>query len=141
MDRESPLGGKVSPTARTLDLLRKSGYLAAVTERWVPGANIRRDLFGCFDVLAIHPVRREVVLVQTTTAGNLSSRVAKVKASPNTPAILAAGVIVQVHGWKLLDGRWQAKIVGIRAEDLEAVVVCPLPRRGRRLQQGSLFGE
>ena len=127
----------MTPTARSLALLRRSGYLAAVVEKWLPKINRRRDLFGCFDVLAIHPVRREVALVQTTTVGNLSSRLAKVKAAADLPAILAAGVKVQVHGWK---GN-RIKIVEVRAEDLAAVVVCSPPRRGRRFHQGNLFGE
>jgi hypothetical protein len=64
-------------------------------------ANIApRPLFGCFDVLAVHPVRREMVLIQTTTVGHLAHRLAKVKAAAELPGLLAAGCKVQVHGWK-----------------------------------------
>ena len=89
----------MTPTARTLALLRRSGYLAAVVEKWLPKINRRRDLFGFADVLAVHPVRREIVLVQTTSASNLASRIAKVKAAAELPGSLAAGVKVHVHGW------------------------------------------
>jgi hypothetical protein len=95
------------------------------------------------DVLAVHPVRREIVLVQTTTADHLAHRKAKVKAVAELPGLLAAGCKVQLHGWKRQGTSWRVKIVNIRAKDLEAVIVCPLPARrrgGRRFQQGSLFG-
>jgi hypothetical protein len=55
----------MTPTGRSLTLMRRSGYLAAVVETWIPHVNRRRDLFGLFDVLAVHPVRREMVLIQT----------------------------------------------------------------------------
>ena len=130
----------MSPTSLTLDLLRRSGYLAAVVERWLPKINKRRDLFGIIDVLGIHPVRREVLLVQTTTIANLSARLAKVKASPVLPGLLAAGVVVQLHGSRKNAGKgWRPKIITVRAEDLQAVVVVPLPRRPRRCHQGTLF--
>ncbi len=38
---------------------RLRGYpLVQVVERWTPFARVRRDLFGCFDVLAVGPDRR-----------------------------------------------------------------------------------
>jgi hypothetical protein len=126
-----------SPTARTLELMRRCGYLAAVVERWipVPGKNIRRDLFGAFDVLAVHPVRREVVLIQTTTADHLTHRLAKVKAIPELPGLLAAGCKVQVHGWKQRGPHWRIKVIDVRAGDLADVVVDPGPARRRRKAQ------
>src|SRR5262245_37525671 len=131
----------MTPTARTLALMRRSGYLAAVVETWIPHVNRRRDLFGCFDVLAVHPIRREVALIQVTTADHLAGRLAKVKAVPDLAGILAAGCKVQVHGWKQQGTRWRVKVVELRAEDLQAAVMCPLPRRARRLDQKTLFRE
>lgn len=131
----------MTPTARTLVLLRRSGYLAAVVECWIPHINRRRDLFRFADVFAVHPIRRELLLVQTTTAANLSARLAKVRAVPELPGLLAGGCKVHVHGWKRVGERWRCKIVEVRADDLAAVIVCPLPgRRGRRFQQATLFG-
>lgn len=40
-------------TQRTLNLLRKRGYAADVVERWIPGANQRRDFLGIIDILAM----------------------------------------------------------------------------------------
>jgi hypothetical protein len=39
----------MTPTARTLALMRRSGYLAAMVESWLRYANRRRDLFDCCD--------------------------------------------------------------------------------------------
>jgi hypothetical protein len=131
----------MTPTARTLDLMRRSGYLADVCERWVPvpGKNIRRDLFHAFDVLAVHPVRREVVLIQTTTADHLAHRLAKVKAVPELAGLLAAGCKIQLHGWKQLGHRWSVRILEVQAEDLAAVVVTAPARRRKRPHQPGLF--
>jgi len=126
----------MTPTARTLDLLRRSGYLAGVVEKWLPKIDRRQDLFGCFDVIGIHPVRREALLVQVTTIGNLSSRLAKVKATAELTPILASGVKVQVHGWR--DG--QVKVVEVLALDLTPVVmVRPRRKQPSRFRQGELF--
>ena len=35
----------MTPTAASLDLLRRSGFLCEVVERWLPKVNVRRDLF------------------------------------------------------------------------------------------------
>src|SRR5438046_3151706 len=55
-----------SPTGRTLNLLRKLGFVADVVERTVttPDRTFKRDLFGIGDVLGVHPRDRLVLLVQ-----------------------------------------------------------------------------
>jgi len=93
-------------------------------------------------VLAVHPVPREIALVQVTTAENLAHRLAKMKAVPELAGLLAAGVLIHVHGWTRREGCWVCKTVQIRAEDLSPIVVCNLPRqRCRRLHQGTLCFE
>lgn len=100
----------MSPTSRSLAHLRQLGYLADVVERWIPGANIRRDLFGFGDVLAIRP--GEVLLVQVTTGAHLAHRLAKIAASPLAAAVRASGIRICVHGWrKAANGRWSLRIV------------------------------
>ena len=39
----------MTPTARTLVLLRAEGYVCVVAEAWLPGVNRRPDLFGFAD--------------------------------------------------------------------------------------------
>ncbi len=132
----------MTPTARTLTLLRQTGHLAAVVESWIPRINSRRDLFRFADELAVHPARRVIALIQVSTIGHVAHRLKKVKGVPELPGLLAAGIVVQVHGWYQRDGHWQVKIVEVLAGDLEAVVIVPKPRRGpSKLRQGNLFAD
>jgi len=80
-----------------------------VVERWIPGAKIRRDLFGFGDVLAIRP--GEVLLVQATTGDHVAHRLAKIAGHENAAAVRAAGIRIVVHGWRKLRGRWTLREV------------------------------
>ena len=99
-----------SPTQRSLRRLREHGYLAEVTEKWVPGANIRRDLFGFGDVLGIREA--EVLIVQATSSSNVAARIKKIADHPNVGAVRQAGIRIEVHGWaKNRAGRWDVRVV------------------------------
>jgi hypothetical protein len=122
-----------SPTSRTLTYLRREGYLAAVVETWAPHADLRRDLFGFADVLAVHPRDRLFLLVQVTTAAHLADRLAKAKRRPELAAWLRAGGRFEVHGWARRGDRWELRRVEVRGRDLTDVVLCvPRPRRARK---------
>lgn len=97
----------MSPTARTKRLLEAEGFTVEIVERWIPGANIRRDLWGFLDVLAIRD--RETLGVQVTTADHVSHRRSKILASPLLTSVLAAGWRVEIHGWRKARGRWEAR--------------------------------
>ncbi len=130
-----------SPTGRTLAYLRRAGYTPAVAERWIPRANVRKDLFGIIDIVAIK-AGSPILGIQVTTAGNLSTRVAKARHCPALPTWLATGAAFELHGWRQVDGRWRVKIVTLRAGDLEPVVVTALPRKKRqsKIEQGTRGG-
>jgi hypothetical protein len=68
-----------SPTQLTLKWLRDEGYLAEVVEKWLPGINVRKDLWGWCDIVAIRD--EETVAVQCTSWDNISSRVRKIAES------------------------------------------------------------
>jgi hypothetical protein len=129
----------LSPTARTLALLRRQGFqLAAAVERWIPGANVRKDLFGVADVLAVHPRDRLFLLVQATSADHVAHRLRKVRARPDLALWLKAGGRFEVWGWFKRAGRWKAKRVEVRAQDLADVVLStpgPRPRKGERQRE------
>jgi hypothetical protein len=120
-------------------LLRKSGYQCAMVERWIPRVNLRSDLWHFADVIAAHPIRREILLVQVTTLPNVGARLKKAKGRPELAGWLRAGGLFQVHGWAQRAGKWQVKVVAVQAEDLADVVVQALPRRGRTPVQPELF--
>jgi hypothetical protein len=125
----------MTPTARTLAYLRRLGYLAAAVERWIPGANVRADLWHFADVLAVHPRDRLFLLVQATTTDHAAHRLGKAKARPELLAWLKAGGAFEVHGWTRRSGRWHVKRVAVVTADLTGIVLCAPPRRGRQRQR------
>jgi hypothetical protein len=129
----------MTPTARTVQLLRKAGFLAEVVERWlpIPGKSVRRDLFHIADVLAVHPSQRVFLLVQCTSLGHVADRLSKAKGRPELVTWLAAGGQFEVWGC----GKRGVKRVAVTGADLaEATIVAP-PRRsgGKGRRQGLLF--
>lgn len=102
----------MSPTEKSLEVLRAEGYLAEKTEHWVafPRPGHRKDLFNFADILAVkvndalmeHDGKRFRLLVQTTSGSNMASRRAKMMADPkvalNVQICIAAGFSVEIHG-------------------------------------------
>lgn len=125
----------MTPTQRSLILLRKLGYLPAVVEKWNPATKVRHDLFGCVDILAIRPgaafdllLLHATLAVQTTSWAHVKDRVDKIRAATARvghgklqrellvlPALLAAGWVVHVHGWRKnkSTGKWEARVVNV----------------------------
>jgi hypothetical protein len=134
----------VTPTARTLGMLRAQGWVACVVERWVKiprdNANglpesVRKDAWGFGDVLACHPRGRRVALFQVTTASNAASRLAKAKERSELRAWLQSGAMFEVHGWEQRNGRWHCRRTAVELGDLDALretTVAVLPRRRRK---------
>jgi hypothetical protein len=100
-----------------LQYLRAQGYLCAIVEKWNAHAQVRQDLWGIADILAVRGQRVDsrdraphwidIVLVQTTTIANIAAREKKIRAKPHTEFLLRAGVRIAIHGW----GRNQFKEV------------------------------
>lgn len=104
----------MTPTARTLALMRRNGWTAQVVERWNPHARIRQDLFGFGDVIACRgwitensiPQPSSITLIQATTQANAAARVAKITTNPDVAPLalrwLESGGRIVVHGWRKL---------------------------------------
>ena len=92
--------------------MRERGFHAEVVERWIPGANIRRDLWGFADVLCIGD-SSPVTVVQATSASNVSARITKIAESPLVGCVRKAGIRILVHGWFKKKGRWQVREVDV----------------------------
>jgi hypothetical protein len=101
-----------SPTQRSLKYMREKGFHAEVTEKWVPGANVRRDLFGFVDILCLG-ADGAIVGVQSTSDSNVAARITKIAESPLVDRVRKAGIRILVHGWKKVKGRWQVREVDI----------------------------
>ncbi len=63
-----------SPTQLSLAELRKRGYMAAVVEKFNSFIKIRQDLWGFGDILAVHPIKKDFLIIQATpdTGGQFS---------------------------------------------------------------------
>lgn len=120
-----------SPTKRSLDECRKRGWLAYVTEKWIPGANIRKDAFGFGDILVMDG-KPGSMLIQATVTGSMAKRVTKIReeCGEAARAWLDAGNRIEVWGWAKRvhlnkDGsksklkRWKLRVVEIHLSDLK----------------------
>ncbi len=132
----------MTPTVRTLARLRQMGYVADVVERWLPRVGVRRDLFHCIDIVAVHPAIEGVLGVQCTSKPNLAARVGKVRQQPEVAIWLKASNRIEVWGWHKRNGRWDAERIEVLAGDLQPAILTPRRRPGRKRRgerQGELF--
>jgi len=70
-------------------------------EKTIPKTFIKKDLFGCIDILGISQ-DGSIIAVQTTsdnTGGNSSSRLKKCRESEVLPSWKAGGHLFEVHAW------------------------------------------
>lgn len=100
-----------SPTQLSLEKLRADGWLAEVVEKWIPGANIRKDLWGWTDIVALKD--GETLAVQTTSYSNISARVNKITESDTIVEVRKANWSIEVHGWRKVNNRWVCKVVDV----------------------------
>jgi len=99
----------MTPTGRSLALLREMGYEAEVVERWNRFSKTRHDLFGCIDIVACHP-DFGILGVQATTTSNAAAREKKSLAEPRLLTWLQAGGRFSVHGWAKRGAKGQRKL-------------------------------
>jgi hypothetical protein len=74
----------MSPTQRSLKLLREQGYKPWIVEH---------------------------LAIQTTSRGNVAARQKKIVENEYYPEMVRSGWKVQVHGWGKLKDGWQVKII------------------------------
>lgn len=112
----------MNPQIRSKDYFQEHGYLVGSVEQikrfpdkkkpkcdtcdHQPQIMIRSDLFGVFDLLAVHPNRLQpngmpdIVLIQTTSETNHYGRRNKVLSAFETKLVLMAGIRVLVQSWR-----------------------------------------
>lgn len=100
----------MSPTARTLKLLRDEGYLCQVVEHWNAFARRRVDLFGVIDVVAMRAGEVGLLGVQCTSAANAASRLTKARETPALGVWLSCANRFEVHSWGKRGGRGERKL-------------------------------
>lgn len=103
-----------SPTQRSLEEMRKRGWVVAVVERSsnFGGMFRRHDLFGIADLMYL--ADGEAGLVQVTSGSNVSARIKKIADSEHIADIRKAGLRVFVHGWTKRDnGRYELREIDL----------------------------
>jgi len=101
-----------SLTNRSVRLLRKEYPLVQTVEYYNAFTRRRHDLFGIIDILAVRD--EDILMVQTTSKSNMSSRIKKIEDSDAIATLRDANILIHVHGWwKKPNGRYDVKIVDI----------------------------
>lgn len=106
----------MSPVQRTMAHLKSKGAKVAIVEHWNSFVQIKFDLFGWIDVLAI--LDGKFVGVQTTTQAHAADRIAKAKGNLALEAWLRAGGILVVHCWAKRGARGKRKLWTLKEEFL-----------------------
>lgn len=120
----------MSPTQRSLKLMRAEGWFCEVVEHWNHWVHRRQDLFGYADLLCLKD--NDTITVQTTSGSNVSARLTKIAACPGALVWLQSPTRrIEVHGWRKVGERgkrktWQCRRVEVTLEDLKAPI-CSLP--------------
>ena len=118
----------MSPTQRTLAELRKRGWPAQVVEQTVPRTFIKRDLFGCIDIIAVVPTIEvggfvvqhcRILGIQVTSGSNHSARVTKALKEPRMRAWCEAGGQFEVWSWAKRGPRGKRKAWMLRTEGVQ----------------------
>lgn len=89
-------------TQKSLALIRDHNFTAEVVEKWIMGANIRKDLFGLIDIIAI--ARGRVLGIQSTGINGRKEHQQTILGHENTVKWLESGA-------ELLQISWDKKLI------------------------------
>jgi hypothetical protein len=111
---------QVTPSGRTLAECRKRGWRAQVVEQTIPHTFIKRDLFGCVDIVALDGLPG-VLGIQATDGTSVSKRVKKIHGECYEAAYawLEAGNRLEVWGWAKQGKAGKRKAWTLRVEAIE----------------------
>lgn len=91
----------MTPTQRTLKLLRSQGFAAQVVEQTIPKTFIKRDLYGIIDIIAVNATY--TLGIQTTSGSNVAARIRKAIESEHLQLWLSApNRRFLIHGWRMV---------------------------------------
>jgi len=101
---------KMNFTRMTIKRLEDEGYKADDVEQYNGHSKRSKDLFGIFDIVAVHTKKKGTLYVQITSKANISSRQKKILGSSVTETILKAGNEIHLYGWVKIENRWDLEI-------------------------------
>jgi len=93
-----PKARRISYSSKSLNYLRRRGWIAESVEKWNPFGYNSKDLFGFADLLAVN--KHEFVFVQVTAGYNGSARIKKILANKDAVKFMTWGHKIYVHEWK-----------------------------------------
>jgi hypothetical protein len=85
---------------RSLRWYEAQGCTVDIVEKFIPHTNIKKDLFGMFDLLVIFPDSPKELGVQVTSRAHITDRIKKLKAEPRLRVWCQGHRQAVVHGWK-----------------------------------------
>ncbi len=107
-----------TPTQRSLAHLRKEGYTVAIAEKYNYFIHTRNDLFGWIDICAIHPDKKGVLGVQTTSTSNIATRIKKAMALDAFKVWLQCGGMAIFHGWAKRGAMGKRKLWTLKEQEI-----------------------
>lgn len=90
---------KKSPNALSRDLLESRGHKVDLVERTIPHTFIKKDLFGCLDLVYIADTICGVQATSDDTGGNSGARRKKILASDEMRQWIASKGRIFLHTW------------------------------------------
>ena len=106
---DKPKKAKCPADKLTREYLKAGGYVVDKAESYNAIIKRKKDLFGFIDYMAIHPIKKTILAVQTTSKSNLSTRIKKAEGLPAYWHWLRTGSKVAFHGWYKEAGMWRLK--------------------------------
>jgi hypothetical protein len=121
----------ITPTQRTLKLLKEKGGIVDICERWIrnpkhPAGGFRKDLFGFLDIIHLDPNRVMGIVGVQSCGQDFKPHLDKITIDCKENAVkwLEAGGKIHVYGWrkvKLKRGgkamRWKPRFAMIFLEE------------------------
>lgn len=107
-----------SPTQRSLEKMRKEGWVCQVTEHYNSFSRRRVDLFGFLDIVCLRGSNGGILGIQTTTGDHLSERIKKTQALPDHKLWLESGGGIELHGWSKKGKAGKRKLWQVRVVEL-----------------------
>lgn len=107
----------MTPTQRSLKKLREEGFTVDSVERWIPGANIRKDFLGFSDLIAIQD-GFGIIAVQVTVDDRRAEHRDKILGETNALRWLTAGGRIWLETWGLHGPRGKRKLWARHREEI-----------------------
>jgi hypothetical protein len=111
----------MSPTQRTRKSLKDAGIHSYIVEHFNVYSQVRQDLFGFCDIVALGP---KIRAIQCTTQSNFDARFKKIIANEDARKWVELGGAVELYAWGLYGARgkrktWQARIHMFNIDDFK----------------------